>query len=157
MAPKNKKPKVEATVPKPAAFTLDLAREGALEIASNSEKGILAMPVELRTEILDNFLKITLFTETTHDDPVLPEKYLARTDALRALSQVCVAYRREFLPFLWEKLNICCDARDSAVDVSVLFHINIGKALERKCDGLIVSPHLQPYIRSAAFCELTII
>lgn len=106
------------------------------------------MPPELRTEILDYFcVKITLFTETPHDNPVLPEKYLAHTDVLRALSQVCVAYRREFLPDLWHQLNICCDVRDTAVDASALFHINIGKALERKCDGLAVSPHLRPHIR----------
>ncbi|KAH9486246.1 hypothetical protein JR316_0000310 [Psilocybe cubensis] len=153
MTPKTKRQKVDKTILEPVPKTgQDFdppVREGTREDVSNSEKGLLSLPVELRTEIIGNLLKITVFTETPQRDPVLPAKYRERTSTLRALSQVCVAYRREYLPALWEQLNICWDIRGIVIGASALFHINIGKALDRNCDGLAISPHLRPHIRTA--------
>ena len=74
--------------------------------ASNSERGSLLFPVELTTEVLDYFPAIGPYT-TAHLEPVLPEIFLVRIYVLRALSQVCIDYRRAFLPLLWDSLNIC--------------------------------------------------
>ena len=52
--------------------------------------------VELTTEVLDYFPAIGPYT-TAHLEPVLPEIFLVRIDVLRALSQVCIDYRRAFL------------------------------------------------------------
>ena len=68
------------------------------EGASNLDKGLLSMPVELRTEFLDYYPTIGLYTHRDHNT-VLHEFYLVRTQVLRALSQVCVEYRRIFYHF----------------------------------------------------------
>ncbi|KDR85742.1 hypothetical protein GALMADRAFT_218831 [Galerina marginata CBS 339.88] len=138
---------------------LDQDCVGAFEDVSNSEKGLLQLPVELWTEIFDNFLDITPFTRAPHRPPVLPKIYLERTDVLRALSQVSVAYRRAFLPFVWTTFNVCCEAHHSsgvksshlfnnpALEASSAFK-HVGGTLIRKCDGLFANPDLRPYIRT---------
>ncbi|KAF8910143.1 hypothetical protein CPB84DRAFT_1359046 [Gymnopilus junonius] len=78
----------------------------ALDGSSNSDKGLLHLPVELQFEILDWLQKITLLTRAPNI-PELPVEYLKRTDTLRALSQVCAVYRRAYLGFLWETVNVC--------------------------------------------------
>ena len=52
--------------------------------------------VELTTEVLDYFPAIGPYT-TADLEPVLPEIFLVHIDVLRALSQVCIDYRRAFL------------------------------------------------------------
>jgi hypothetical protein len=48
--------------------------------ASNLERGLLSLPVELTTEILDYFPTIGSYTSVNSDDgyPVLPEIFLVR-------------------------------------------------------------------------------
>ena len=113
--------------------SVDPAYEGSLEVISNADKGILALPLELRDEILAHYQKIDFLTRTPHDNPILPEEYLEYTDALRALSQVSVAYRQVFMPLLWETVNVCFSVRGANTNS---FFKHVGEALARKCDGL---------------------
>jgi hypothetical protein len=98
--------------------------------ASNLERGLLSLPVELTTEILDYFPTMGPYTEvySYYDDPILPEFYLVRVDILRALSQVCIDYRRLFLPLLWESLNPCLRKRKDSS--SNAFYEDVGDALQ---------------------------
>ena len=111
--------------------------------ASNLERGLLTLPVELTTEILDYFPAIGPYTEVHNSDPVLLEIYLVRIDILRALSQVSIDYRRFFLPLLWESLDVCFKMRNSMTSA---FYKYVGDALIRKCDGLSANPNLASYI-----------
>jgi len=142
---------IERLVPLPDKDTLpvqtqkNLVEWGEKANASNLERGLLPLPVELTTEILDYFPTIGPYT-AVYNDPaktVLPENFLVRIDILRALSQVCIDYRRVFLPLLWESLNICFTTRKDNLDPA---YRNVGKALLRKCNGLSANPNLASYI-----------
>ena len=113
--------------------------------ASNSERGLLLFPVELTTEVLDYFPAIEPYT-TAHLEPVLPEIFLVRIYVLRALSQVCIDYRRAFLPLLWDSLNICFTIRKDSPGWSNAFYKHVGEALVRNCDGLAANPNLASYV-----------
>ena len=114
--------------------------------ASNLERGLLSLPVELTTEILDYFPSIGPHTELHFYDHVLPEFYLVRQDILRALSQVCIDYRRVFLPLLWDSLDVCFELRRDNPGWSNAFYWRVGEALVRKCDGISANPNLASYI-----------
>lgn len=73
-------------------------------------------------------------------EPLLPRVYLERPDVLRALSQTCVAYRKVFLPLLFERLEVCVTTRPG--NQSRAFYKHIGEGLERKCSGLADRPDL---------------
>jgi hypothetical protein len=127
----------------------DLIKWGEKADASNLERGLMSLPVELTTEILDYFPTIGPYTAvySYNDNPILPEFYLVRVDILRALSQVCIDYRRIFLPLLWESLNPCFKKRrDSSKPSSNAFYEQVGDALIRNCDALTVNPNLASYI-----------
>ena len=110
------------------------------------ERGLLSLPVELTTEILDYFPAIGPHTEFYFYDHVLPEFFLVREDILRALSQVCIDYRRVFLPLLWDSLNVCFSLRRDSPGWSNAFYKHVGEALVRKCDGISANPNLASYI-----------
>ena len=76
--------------------------------ASNSERGLLSLPVELTTEILDYFPTIGPYTASCsyNASTVLLAIFLVRIRILRALSQVCIDYRRGFLPLVWDSLDL---------------------------------------------------
>jgi hypothetical protein len=116
----------------------------SFENSSNEEKGLLKFPIELRDEVLQHFQGVNIYTEAPYNDPILRVKYLERTDVLRALSQVCVAYRRVFLPCLWEAFTACHDSRSGE---EVLFFAHAGKTLARKYDGLSKDPELAAHVR----------
>jgi hypothetical protein len=115
--------------------------------ASNLERGLLSLPVELTTEILDYFPTIGPYNEVFffmfNSIPILPELYRVRIDVLRALSQVCIDYRRIFLPLLWDSLNMCCFTMRKAITGWKEY---IPEALIRNCDGLSTNPNLASYI-----------
>ena len=123
----------------------NLVEWGEKADASNLERGLLSLPVELSTEILDYFPAIKSYTAFNHYEHLLPEIYLVRIDMLRALSQVCIDYRRVFLPLLWESLNVCFMRKDSPQSKRA-FYKHVGEALVRKCDGLLANPDLASYI-----------
>ena len=126
----------------------NLVKRGEKADASNLERGLLSLPVELSTEILDYFPTIEPYTGVHYYEynlcPVLPEFYLVRIDILRALSQVCVDYRRVFLPLLWDSLNLCFTMRTTRGES--LFYKYVGEAIKRNCDGLSANPDLASYI-----------
>lgn len=105
------------------------------------DRGLLLLPAELHSEILDNFLPVVSQTQVPPSGtPVLASIYLERTDVLRALSQVSVSYRKHFLPLLWQVLNMCF--ADEAA-----FYKHLGDTLVRKCKGLSQNPELLTFIR----------
>jgi hypothetical protein len=146
--PKKQKTTSKSVASLPVHTQKNLVECGEKADASNRERGLLPLPVELTTKILDYFPTIGPYTTVTNgigDPAVLPEIFLVRIDILRALSQVCIDYRRVFLPLLWESLNICFTMRKDNPECRA-FHINVGYALVRKCDGLSANPNLASYI-----------
>ena len=147
MSSKPKKPKTtsESVTSLPIHTQKNLVEWGENVVASNLEKGLLSLPVELVTEILDYFPTIGPYTAVNHGSvPLLPGIFLVRVDILRALSQVCIDYRRSFLPLLWESLNICFERRTKGLTNA--FYKHLGDTLVRKCDGLSANPNLASYI-----------
>jgi hypothetical protein len=142
-----KKRKTAKKQPDPEAPTLSPSgstKPTRSEDPSNADRALLLLPSELQSEILDNFLPVVAQTQVSHDTPVLQKRYLERTDVLRALSQVCVSYRRHFLPLLWQILNLCCGARSGRDDEFFKF---VGGTLMRKCNGLSQNSELSSFIR----------
>ena len=120
---------------------------------SNWERGLLSLPVELTTEILDYFPTIGLYTAAYFREynlnPVLPEVFLVRLGVLRALSQVCIDYRRRFLPLLWDSLNLYLPMRKTDITGwpnSSFYYDHVAQALVGKCDGLLANPNLASYV-----------
>jgi len=149
MLPKPKRVSTTKKVgPLPVNTQKNLVQWGHKEDASNLERGLLSLPLELTTEILDYFPAIGPYTTIRNGttDPVLPEFYLVRIDVLRALSQVCIDYRRAFLPLLWDSLNVCFTMRAASPGWTSAFYKHVGQALVRKCDGLSANPNLASYI-----------
>ena len=109
----------------------------------NATKGVLMVPIELREEVLHYFRGVNIYTETPSQEPILPVEYLEFTDVLRALSQVCVAYRRVFLPSLWESFMACHESRSTPK----AFYAHAGNTLAQKCDGLSNNPDLKVHLR----------
>jgi hypothetical protein len=127
----------------------NLVEWGEKADASNLERGLLCLPVELTTEVLDYFPTIGFYTTVLHNpsDAVLPKFYLVRIDILRALSQVCIDYRRVFLPLLWDSLNLCFAMRTTNPKWPNGYDKHAGEAIVRNCDGLLANPNLASYIR----------
>lgn len=140
-----KKRKTAKKKPDPS-LPSDSTKPTRSEDPSNAERALLLLPSELQSAILDDFLSVVSQTQVFHDTPVLTKVYLERTDVLRALSQVCVSYRRHFLPLLWQIFNICCGAR-SASGYEINFYKPIGNALMRKCNALSQNSELSSFIR----------
>ena len=151
MPPNTKKRKTtsKSVTSLPVHTQKNLIEWGEKADALNSERGLLSLPLELRTEIFDYFPTIGPYTARYGSDnrvsPVLPEIYLVRIDILRALSQVCIDYRRVFLPLLWESFDVCFMREDSG-DSKRAFYKHVGDALIRKCDGLLANPNLASYV-----------
>ena len=143
--PKKRKTTTKSVSSLPVHTQKNLVEWGENVDASNLERGLLSLPVELTTEVLDYFPVIGPYNAVSYIDYLLPEIYLVRIDMLRALSQVCIDYRRVFLPLLWESLNVCFMREDSP-DSKRAFYKHVGKALVRKCDGLLANPNLASYI-----------
>jgi hypothetical protein len=139
-----KKRKTAKKQPDPS-LPSDSTKPTRSEDPSNADRALLLLPSELQSEILDNFLPVVSQTRISHDRPVLEKIYLERADILRALSQVCVSYRRHFLPLLWQILNLCCGARSGEKEVS--FYKHVGVTLMRKCNALSQNSEFLSFIR----------
>ena len=143
--PKKRKTTSKGVSSLPVYPQKNLAEWGEKADASNLERGLLSLPVEVSTEILDYFPSIGPYTTVNNVYNLLPEIYLVRIDMLRALSQVSIDYRRVFLPLLWESLNVCFMREDGPGSMGA-FYKHVGEALVRKCDGLLANPSLSSYI-----------
>jgi len=139
-----KKRKTSKKQPDPS-LPSDSTKPTRSEDPSNTDRALLLLPSELQSEILDNFLPVVSQTRVLQDIPVLEKIYLERTDVLRALSQVCVSYRRHFLLLLWQVLNLCCGARSG--EEKPPFYIHVGVTLMRKCNALSQNSELLSFIR----------
>ncbi|CAE6476607.1 unnamed protein product [Rhizoctonia solani] len=110
-------------------------------------KGFLALPPELTYQILSHFKEIRtehILGCTNYINDSIPEDLSARFKALRALSQLSRLSRSIFLPLLWERFQVClaCDS-----DWRWEWHNSIGKAMERKCKGLLESGYIWSYVK----------
>jgi hypothetical protein len=143
--PKKRKTTSKGVSSLPEQTQDELVEWGENADASNLERGLLSLPVELTTEILDYFPAIGPYTEV-YENIILSEIYLVRVDLLRALSQVCIDYRRVFLPLLWESLNLCFEMRTTNLRWKNGYDNHVGEAIVRNCDGLSDNPNLASYI-----------
>ena len=109
----------------------------------HDKTGIIALPSELLLEIVSNFAEISV-AEIRRNPPLLLDHYRQRFAALRALSQTCKELRSVCLPLAWERLEACTVAGPESV-----FFRDIGEHLWRKCNGLINSKHILPFVRCA--------
>ncbi|KAF9532112.1 hypothetical protein CPB83DRAFT_848367 [Crepidotus variabilis] len=140
-------------VTQPRAATLeDGSKNSSHEDASNENRGLLCLPYELWGEIFSSLNGIDTFTQAPRhwsylDYPVLPVLYLEKTDVLRILCQVSVAYRRNFLPFLWYSLSACCAARPGPDVKPMMFFRHVAETLVSKCEGLSRNPELAALVR----------
>ncbi|KAH7345417.1 hypothetical protein B0J17DRAFT_639808 [Rhizoctonia solani] len=110
-------------------------------------KGFLALPPELIYQVLSHFKEIRtehILGCTNYINDSIPEDLSARFKALRALSQLSRLSRSIFLPLLWKRFQIClaCDS-----DWRWEWQNSIGKAMERKCKGLLESEHIWSYVK----------
>lgn len=81
-----------------------VAHQQAIRAGPVNTTGLPALPTELLLEIVSHFpvIPIPLFRTKPYS-----AEYLARTQALRALSQMCMSLRRVFLPLVWQRIEVC--------------------------------------------------
>ncbi|KAF6759552.1 hypothetical protein DFP72DRAFT_1043182 [Ephemerocybe angulata] len=128
---------------------------GASENPTNVSKGLGKLPPELVSEVLSCWKPIKNETMLVVGQdaeyirgPTLDKSYLARTDALRALSQTCVAYRRAYLPILWRELDACVSTREGVDDMGTYqWFKHLGMALFRKSSLLSHNAGLANLVR----------
>ncbi|EUC61992.1 hypothetical protein RSOL_411830 [Rhizoctonia solani AG-3 Rhs1AP] len=121
-----------------------------------ASKGLLALPLELISLIVSHFPEI----ETEHIlsstrylgswESSGSEEFLVRFNTLRALSRLSRLSRLIFLPFQWERFEVCLFPKpnpESAEQRLESWYQYLGQSMERRCEGLLDSPHLWPYIK----------
>jgi hypothetical protein len=147
------------------------------ENPSNEQRGLMRLPPELIAKVLENYRSIGNFTmvptpteieeakanappnsddtekevDLLADEPVLKRVYLERPDTLRALSQTCVAYRRVFLPLLFERLEVCVTTRPG--NPTKAFYRHISETMQRKCSGLAERPDLSEMVACVSYAS----
>ena len=120
----------------PVATQKSLVEWGKKADASNLERGFALFACRVNDKDLG----------------LLPAIFLVRGRVLRALSQVCINYRRGFLPLLWDSLNLCFKMGQGPRkylddrDVPDLYYKPVVEAQLCKFDGLSANPNLASYI-----------
>jgi hypothetical protein len=146
---------------------------------NNVGKGLAKLPPEMMPEIISWYHSVeddsTLVNNNQSRDPLvqgtdsnskkktkhrspgcIPLIFSERTNVLRALSATCRTYRIIFLPFLWDRLDICFAPRTWANDDDVNaeamepVYREVSESMIRKCNGILENPHLAPMIRCVA-------
>ncbi|CAE6521385.1 unnamed protein product [Rhizoctonia solani] len=146
MAPRSSK-RVRAAGSRPAddgSHSNDTFHATILTPETVGRRGFLAFPDELVYLIFSYYTEIRvedILINPTH----LPGHFLDRFKALRNLSQLCQLARRTYLPLLWERVQIC-------VATGSMWYKEHGNNLVRKCNGLLKSQHLWPYVRKVTVC-----
>ncbi|CAE6485450.1 unnamed protein product, partial [Rhizoctonia solani] len=145
MPPKpNKRVKASILQPKDGAKSCNTPETTNLTPETLGHKGFLALPHELIYMILSHYNEIKI--EDIMINPTsLPARFLNRFKALRSLSQLCRLSRKIYLPSLYERLQIC-------ITTTPTWYKEHGNGLIRKCNGLLESQHLWPYIRTITVC-----
>ena len=116
-----------------------VSEQTSLPLQNN--EGIVDLPSELLLEIVSHFPNIST-VDILDNRRTLSVDYRVRFASLRALSQTCKGLRAVCLPLAWERLEAC-----TTTGVPVQFFKEVGTTLERKCNGLMKSEHLLPYVR----------
>ena len=90
-----------------------LAHREALRAGTANTSGLPALPPELLFEIISHFPTVPLpLGGHDHDRrTAYPAPYLERHRTLRVLSQMCRSFRRIFLPYVWEKIEVWATSR----------------------------------------------
>jgi len=94
-------------------FTRDeiLAHQKALRAGTANTTGFPALPTELLLEIVSHFPAIPLPMGRRDRASVYPASFLEKPRILRALSQMCRSLRSIFLPYVWQKIEVCANPR----------------------------------------------
>ena len=114
----------------------------------NTSATLLELPLELIMEVLSHFecLPAIITGKFDYDlfgiDPKITRRYLERTDALRALSQMCRSWRNLFFPLLWERLEPCLIHSDSGN-----WSEGYGNSLIRKSAFVCENPEIASHVR----------
>ena len=138
---------MQELLPSAGITVLSLSAWGKREHSANAQVAFCKLPVEQTTEILAYFPAVGPYAG---GDTLLPVSFLERPDALRALSQTCVVFRKIFLPILWENLDVCVKDR---ADKEQFFR-HAGETLTRKCTGLLENKELAAMVRYASLSSL---
>ncbi|KDN38679.1 hypothetical protein RSAG8_09354, partial [Rhizoctonia solani AG-8 WAC10335] len=107
-------------------------------------KGFLALPDELIYLIFSYYTEIRV-EDILINPTYLPGHFLDRFKALKNLSQLCRLSRKTYLPLLWERVQICVVTKGA-------WYREHGNNLIRKCNGLLKSQYLWPYVRTVTVC-----
>ncbi|KAH7345412.1 hypothetical protein B0J17DRAFT_608601 [Rhizoctonia solani] len=122
----------------------DTPKTHMLTLETLGRKGFLTFPPELVYMIFSYYAEIRI--EDILVNPIfLPGHFLDRFKVLRSLSQLCQLSRKIYLPLLYERLQICITTKPA-------WYREHGNNLIRKCNGLLKSQHLWPYIRTITVC-----
>jgi hypothetical protein len=78
----------------------------AIRSGTANSTGFPALPTELLLEIVSHFPAVPI----PSDDGryiIYPAPYLEKKRILRALSQMCRSLRSVFLPYVWQRIEVC--------------------------------------------------
>ncbi|KIM73045.1 hypothetical protein PILCRDRAFT_93223 [Piloderma croceum F 1598] len=100
------------------------------------------LPSELLLDIVSRIPTMSIVDDLFSNPGYLPLAYRERSASLRALSQTCKTLRKLCLPLAWETLEAC-----TTTGSRNMFFKEVGESLERKCNGLMQSEYLFPYVR----------
>jgi F-box-like len=94
-------------------FTRDeiIGHEEAIRLGTANTTGLPALPTELLFEIISHFPAVPLPMGKGDHCTVYPASYLEKPRILRALSQMCRSLRSVFLPYVWQKIEVCANSR----------------------------------------------
>ena len=92
-------------------FTVNemLVHQQALRAGIANTTGLPALPTELLFEIISHFPAVPLPMGKHDRVGVYPASYLEQPRILRAFSQMCRSLRSIFLPYVWQKIEVCAN------------------------------------------------
>ncbi|CAE6415824.1 unnamed protein product [Rhizoctonia solani] len=122
----------------------DTTSTPALTPETLGRKGFFALPSDIIYLIFFNYSEIRI-EDILVNPTSLPGHFLDRFKALRNLSQLCQLSRKMYLPLLWERVQVCIATKGA-------WYREHGNNLVRKCNGLLESQYLWPYIRTITVC-----
>jgi hypothetical protein len=111
---------------------------------------ITDLPSELLLDIVSRIPTMSIVDDLCSNPGYLPLAYRERSASLRALSQTCKTLRKLCLPLAWETLEAC-----TTTGPPNMFYMAVGDSLERKCNGLMESEYLLPYVRCVFATKLS--
>ncbi|KAF9466938.1 hypothetical protein BDZ94DRAFT_1211895 [Collybia nuda] len=123
------------------------AREKTHDARPVNSSGLPALPVELLLEIISHFLTVAI---PKFQSGVYHAGYLDRPNVLQALSRVCRSLRSVFLPYTWQRIEVCASAR---MTCQTWVHRNIKIPWERDLAYELIRQLETVTIRNPALAE----